>query len=236
MAKKKYVRKGMQFRYCHADSNALWEVKSKKGSGVWLCEIVDEPIEIGDRTYPGDYAGTERVFRSAEIIGAVNMEEMYQELGNQHDQFYAVLTPGQKIHYNNGFGEYVRCEVVEEDGKNKLRPIALVGNWSSHDLPYRRNTGEVYLGYYGEKIKNGDLIEPNYTSIWEANGDKMQSGDPTEMEPIDLSVPEMTEEEEQSAELWKAIWKIHDVSGNVDDPKGSLEQIKKLATSALKVA
>ena len=59
--KTKRVKKGMQFRSTLADGNPLWVVKRSLG-GAWLCEVVDEPIEIDGKVWTGDFAGAEKSF------------------------------------------------------------------------------------------------------------------------------------------------------------------------------
>jgi len=195
------VTKGMTFRSHYADANPLWEVKKSRGQGIWICEIID----------CADYSGVTKPFTREDILRCAAMEDLWNDLGNDHDSFYASLTPGQIIHYNNGFNNFVRCEVVTEDGENKLKPIALVGEWRNHDLPKRHVDGSIDYGYYPSMIlgiKYGsearESFTPNFTSIHEA---KPREGDidPTNLEPLDLSVPPMTDEEKATAAKWQKV-------------------------------
>ena len=109
--KTRRVKKGMQFRSTLADGNPIWEVKRSLG-GAWLCEVVDEPFEIDGKVYESDFAGAEKSFLSREILAANAYEDMFKDMRSDHDGFYASLDEGDIVHYNNGFKNFVRCEVV----------------------------------------------------------------------------------------------------------------------------
>ena len=215
--KTKRVKKGMQFRAVLADSNALWVVKRSLG-GAWLCEVVDEPYEYDGKVYEGDFTRTEKSFLSREILASVNYENIFKNIRNDHDRFYASLDEGDIVHYNNGFKNFVRCEVVfdADEQKNQLKPIALVGEWSNHDLPERRANGEIYNGYHAQKIIDGGTFEPNVTCIFEAGtkgfvNNNRNHGDPRSLPPIDLSVPAMTAWEHSEAVRCQLIGRIQEI-------------------------
>ena len=215
--KTKRVKKGMQFRAVLADSNALWVVKSSLG-GAWLCEVVDEPYEYDGKVYEGDFTRTEKSFLSREILASVNYENIFKNIRNDHDRFYASLDEGDIVHYNNGFKNFVRCEVVfdADEQKNQLKPIALVGEWSNHDLPERRANGEIYNGYHAQKIIDGGTFEPNVTCIFEAGtkgfvNNNRNHGDPRSLPPIDLSVPAMNMWEQHEAVRCQLIGEIKEI-------------------------
>ena len=211
--KTKRVKKGMQFRSALADGNPLWEVKRSLG-GAWLCEVVDEPIEIDGKVYESDFAGAQQSFLSREILAANAYEDMFKDMRNDHDRFYASLDEGDIVHYNNGFKNFVRCEVVfdADEQKNKLKPIALVGEWRDYDLPKRQANGEIYYGYNAQQIIDGSTFEPNAGCIFEAGELAVQRMlDPRSLPPIALSVPAMTEEEEQEAVRCQLIGRIQEI-------------------------
>jgi len=185
---------GTKFRYSYADANPLWEVKSRKGN-LYSCYIVDCP----------DYSGVTKCFSAAEIRSQQNWDRNLNALMNDHDKYYANLKVGQVVHYHNAFGAYVRCEVVRDGVENKLKPIALVGDWSVHSLPRRERNGSIYYGTYASDIINGHLFTPSYTCIYEVNPSKYKHSDPRKLKAIDLSVPEMTEGEKVIATGWKRI-------------------------------
>ena len=219
--KTRRVKKGMQFRSTLADGNPIWEVKRSLG-GAWLCEVVDEPFEIDGKVYESDFAGAEKSFLSREILAANAYEDMFKDMRSDHDGFYASLDEGDIVHYNNGFKNFVRCEVVfdADEQKNKLKPIALVGEWSNCDLPKRRADGEIYNGYHSQQIIDGSTFEPNAGCIFESGTN--HSDDPRSLTPIDLSVPAMTEEEEQEAVRCQLIGRVQEIisehdSGNTQE-------------------
>jgi hypothetical protein len=203
---------GTRFRSVIQDCNALWEVTRRAGRSAWEAKCVNEPIEIDGRKVDSDYAGTVRAFTSAQIKQAARMEAFFARNMSDHDKFYAGLQLGQIIHYDNGFGQFVRCEVaigttVHDKKPHKcLKPIALVGDWGKYDLPRRMPDGSVHLGYHADKIVKGDCFEPNVSSIYEAKPtDRRGPVDPKTLPALDLSVPPMTDNEEATAKLWKAV-------------------------------
>jgi hypothetical protein len=114
-----------------------------------------------------DYGGTVKLFSSREINASVGIDKMWQEKGNEHDEYYASLKEGQTVHYCNGFKEFVECVVVEKSGKNVLQPVAIKGEWRKWDLPYRQPDGLIHLGYHAKMIINKETFTPNYTCIVE---------------------------------------------------------------------
>jgi len=208
------------FRSHYADSNPLWKVLSKRGRDTWLCEIQNEPIEIDGKLYDSDWSGQQKAFLTKEINASIGMSNFFDQLGNEHDRFYASLKPGQTVHYHNGFQSWVRCTVVVKDGQNVLLPIALVGNWSKIDLPKRLQDGSIRLGYHCEKISNGETMTPNASNIVEHTCKPRDGVDPSKLAPIDLSVPDMTEEQKITADKWARIKRIKEIAsayqGNPD--------------------
>jgi len=212
---------GTRFNSVYADSNPTWEITRPRGRGVWEAKITDH-----------DYAGTVKVFTTAEVKHAVGMASAFAQMDNENDAFYASLKLGQIVHYHNSFGQFVRCEVVmgttvhDKTMHKCLKPIALVGDWKSYDLPRRLPNGEVDLGYQAEKIAKGDCFEPNYGCIYES-GERSGSHfdtDPSKLPALDLSVPELTADAEATAKLWKAVEAARAVLENhkVTDPKARL--------------
>jgi hypothetical protein len=240
------VEVGTQFRYNYADSNPLWEVKKARGKGTWECEVLPAPMEIPDGKggtikLEGDWVGQRKVFGTEEIARSIGMSQFWNKLGNESDKFYAGLKEGQIVHYDNGFESYIRCRVVRADidrdkirvrkGENVLVPIALVGNWRKHDLPTRYRNGQVYLGYNAETIDKGEPMHPHATSIYEnpnfANKER-KTLDPRKLDPIDLTVPPMTPDEEKTAKLWQKVEEIKGIieeGSRGDDPKAVLDSI-----------
>ena len=223
MATRFRVKIGMKFNSHYADSNPEWTVIKSKGNGCWLCRITDCL----------DWGGTEKVFQTKEIKACVEMRQMFDALGQRHDDYYASLTPGRIVHYNNGGNSYVRCLVVQVNDENKLKPIALVGKWLSHDLPQRRPNGEIYLPYYPRKIAEGELFTPNASCIYECEP-RPRDTDPRGMKPLSLEVPKMTTECERQAGYWQVVERAQAVlSGSEDPPQVRIEKAKKILGSVL---
>lgn len=205
------VKKGMQFRHVIADCNALWEVVRSLGRGTWLCVCVDEPYNINGRLIPSDHAGRQKAFLSQEILQAVDIQDFFERSLTESDRFYNGLPLGQVVHYHNAFGAYIRCEVVmgtDKEGHTRkvLLPKALVGNWSSGDLPHRRD-GIYYEGYHTKEIRHGNTFHPDCSTIFESPTfyRRGKADDPRQMPPISLGLPPMSPEEERSARLWRVV-------------------------------
>jgi len=171
------ITKGLRFRSAIADTMALFEVTGRQGRGAWRCVVVNEPWEMDGKTYPSDYAGTTRVFLTEEIVRHVAWEQYAKKCRDAHEAYYASLTVGQIVHYMNTRKEFVRCEVVEKDGKHVLKAIALVGDWYD-------------IGYQEKKIRSGETFTPNYTCIYESPACNRErcAIDPTTAEPIDIGL------------------------------------------------
>jgi hypothetical protein len=185
MPTKKPSLVGKTFRAAYADSNSLWEVKRKRGRGVYECTIVNEPITIDGKTFDGDYAGTTKVFTAEDVERSIRMAEFCRSLMNEHEAFYESLQVGAIVHYAHGFGEFVRCEVVEltEEtligfhrdpvGTKVLKPLALVGGWRSYDLKSE--------SYHPKQIRDGKLMKPNASNIYENPKAEIRGTDPRQM-------------------------------------------------------
>jgi hypothetical protein len=222
------------FRSTYADANALWRVIGKKGKDCYLCQIQNEPVEIDGTVYAGDYVGVEKVFMRSEIQRSLQWENFFDQARDDSEAFYKSLRVGQTVHYHNGFGAYLRCEVVE--GK-KLKPVALIGNWRDFDLPKRLPTGEILESYWSEKVKEGELFDPHATNIWEFysnedNPDRIpanmrEGGDPSTMTPINLELPEMTAEEKRVADLWCVVDGLRQLVGHttLSDPQQIIDGV-----------
>lgn len=163
---------GKRFRSVIADANVLWEVKKSRGRDVFECVAISEPVTIDGRTFDSDYAGATRCFGGAEIRSKRAMEEHFRSVMSEHAVFYGSLVAGEIVHYHDGFGEFVRCEVVvlTEDtrldfdtkpaGSKVLKPTALVGRWRAEDL--RADSR------WPRRIKSGALFVPNAANVFES--------------------------------------------------------------------
>jgi hypothetical protein len=216
-----------QFRSTYADSNALWQVIRSQGKGTYLCEIVNEQITIDGRVLDGDYAGVQKAFLREEISRALNFENYWDKVNKQGEEFYNTLGDGQIVHYSHGFGQYIRCRIVSKNNKKSLLPFALVGEWRSLDLPRRMDNGDIQPGYYAEKVQNGELFEARAANIWEYD---RKGDDPSDLEPIDLSIPEMTPEEVVVANKWRKIDLIRNIVSNYEEsnPETILNSVRAI--------
>jgi len=207
---------GQTFRSTYADGNPLWRVVKKAGPQAWQC-VIDEYYEIDGKTVPCDFFGTVKLFSTKEINGSKNFENLWEQLATHCDNFYNTLNTGDIVHYNNGFNEYVRCNVLPD---KRLMPVALVGNWKQWDLPQRRQDGSIYNGYHADCILKQQPFQPNATNIYEyqlANKTtRADSLDPRPLPAVDLSVPDMTPEQNETAQNWQHVQQLQDILANRD--------------------
>ena len=94
------VKVGLKFRSTVMDASIEFTVTRKVAPGVWEATSKDP-----------DY-GCTKVFKENEIAHAAGWAQMFDNLAQEHEDYYARLKPGSIVHYNNGFGQYVRCRVV----------------------------------------------------------------------------------------------------------------------------
>jgi hypothetical protein len=203
------------FRSAYADSNALWKVISSRGEGVYICEIVNEQIVINEKVYDGDYAGVQQSFLEEEIIKRLAIKKLLANSKRNAKKFYDNLNVGDIVHYKNGSGQYVRCRVVSNKKDKELLPFELVGNWRDYDLPKRLCNGSIDYKYYPSQILNKISMRPNASNIWEYS---RKGEDPKDLKPIDLNVPEPTEEQAKIASKWVLIEEIQNIISNNNDP------------------
>lgn len=103
-----------------------------------------------------------------------------------------------------------------------------MGNWHSHELPSRLSTGEILDTYWSKQIKEGEFTKPNASNIWEfylTSKNKKPTNmidDPTVMEPINLELPEMTQDQKLNADLWATVNGIRDI---LNDHSGNPQEI-----------
>lgn len=219
------VKIGTQFRWTHADSNPLWEVKKARGKGTWECVVIDDL----------DWQGTRKVFSTEEISGSIGMAALWQKSGDESNDFYNQLPVGSIVHYHNAFGAFVRCQVTDN---KQLLPFALVGDWKPFDLPRRLNDGTIELGYYAKKIKERTMFRPHASNVYEYNVNRKPNQqpihfsllqDPRQMAPVSLEVPEMSVQEVEYAKLWKKIENLRSVLNTAElSPYQILDNVEKV--------
>lgn len=239
---KRKVTKGMRFRSPYADANPLWETKKSLGK-TWLCEIVNEPIEYRGQTIDSDWVGVQKPFLIEDILALVSSLKAMNRLVDSSDQWYNSLPLNTVVHYDNGFGSFVRCSVVGAPKARMLKPIALVGNWHAIDLPVRRYNGTVSLGVHAQNIAEGKCFQPHYANVYESPEYTKKGPNPVNLKPVDLTVPDMTAEEAEAARLWTLIEEVKEALAIKDgDDNSNLrepaipEMLLKRAITKLKEA
>lgn len=186
-----------------ADGYALYTVSSEK-------PLVLRHVPYGDAYQAA--AATIRGLTVADVRKQQAFDKMWKDMGDRSDSFFEGLRLGSVVHYHHAFGEYVRCEVVlrKDDGKKALLPLALVGDWRQHDLPRRMPDGTVRMGHHAEKIASRDAFRPHASCVFEYPGYSRREGtpDPRGLPEVDLSVPELSSEEEERARLWRKVQEV----------------------------
>lgn len=202
----------------------------------------EKPLSLAHLAFGDAYqvsGATIRGLTLADVKRMVAADKFWDDLADDNANFLNKQKPGTILHYDNGFNQFVRREVVKVDGKNKLKSIALVGEWRTHDLPHRDIRGEIYYPYHPKKIIEGELDDSLQTSTtYEApNYDKKGKIDPRKLPAIDLTVPPMTADQENAARLWRLIGSIREAleenpkeipMDNPENPKKRLERVRQL--------
>lgn len=214
------------FQAAYADGMPTYRVERARGRGTYDCVIVSP-----------DYKGETKVFGAEEIRRAIAWEKALDNTMSKIDAWYDKIPLGAIVHYDNGFGQYVRCRVVmgttvHSAGKSVkcLLPIALVGNWYKNDLPHRRLTGELVKGYHAERIEKGEMFRPS--TVYEVNP---HGPDPKNMPALDLTVPEATPEQVERMRLNKAIEEIRNAAETGEYPRDTLDKLFAMTCAALQV-
>ena len=219
---------GEVVRWSRADGYAQYMVLSEKPLQLVHLDLVDG-YAVEDSLLRG--------LRLEDVREMVGWERRWKRSATEpNEAFYSSVGPGDIVHYANGFGQYVRCEVVaatrvmgmrEQDtvAGVALKPIALVGQWREYDLPRYQPDGSVRMGYHAEKILAGELMQPHASTIYEYEGRAKRSGetDPRGLDPISLDPPFMTPEQERIAPLAKALEKIAAATQTITNPQDEMQ-------------
>jgi len=212
------VKIGTRFRTQIADGNPEFECEAEIRTGVWRCVGTSDPFTFDDgTTVMSDSHGTIIIQPVEEIRRAVRIANSYDQQVKKSEDFWSTIKLGQILHYHNGFGEYVRCEVIvgrpgdnsisggDYEGLLCMQPIALIGNWE-RDKPVRRTLwGDVQYNYHAKKIiENTGAWRANESCIFEYAGFKQPQhpkapADPRTCKPLSLTPPSLTATETQSA-------------------------------------
>jgi hypothetical protein len=133
----------------------------------------ERPLTLVHVPYGDAYqasAPTIRGLTVRDVQAMVGTQASLQKRRDDMDSWYESLPLGTIVHYNHGFGQFIRAEVVmavdegslSSDGKRKkmLKPIALVGPWKPYDLQP--------TSYYVKKVREGTPFRTNWTNNYEA--------------------------------------------------------------------
>jgi hypothetical protein len=218
------VRIGTTFSSVFADGNYTWKVVKRIGGNPlsWLCEIVDE--------------GTQKAFLDSEIRSKISQRKNIERYLAERETWWDDQKIGTVLHYNNGFGDWIRGEVVDVDGKKVMKPTALVGKWRESEYrPKYRADGELDVPYHVRSIRDSEGWRPDTGCVWEASDhQRKQYEDPTTMAPLDISIPELPKEQKEEAALWQKVNQVRDLLNLTNDamkhdgktPKQLLSEIR----------
>lgn len=204
-----------------------------------------EPLTLQHVPYMDAYqadAATVRGVNKNTVRSQIMRERAFTNMRDTNKEFYDSLEVGQTVHYHSAFGEYVRCEVVRGTSvhqpgveQNVLKPVALVGAWRAYDLPRRMPDGSVNYGHQVESIREGKTMTPHESCVWESpRYSRRDEKDPSEMEPISLEVPGLSDEEERKAALWRKVNRLRAVVNDhrEQDPQAILDALKRSLEAA----
>jgi hypothetical protein len=200
---------GKLFRINVADGYAFYLVTKVNKT---TCSV--EWLNLGGDGYQDHFFGAGRTgVKFKDVEGHIAAYEFVENVFKSQDEFADSIEVGQIYHYHNSGTAYVRCEVVEDNGKRFFKPIALVGKWSSHDLPRRNLDGTVNLPYHARIVIEGDDGRdwiPNESCVYEHSSFTSARGpssdfDPREADPIDLTLPKPTPAQEEQYRLIREL-------------------------------
>lgn len=223
---------GDTYRKVIVDANCLIRVEQIDGPHV-LGIVVDEPVTINNITLPSDYAGQEVSDLLTSVENRVAGANAWSLMVRHQNSLWETAKAGETLHYRNFHGQFYRgITELQDDGRVAMKVTALVGDWPEYDRPHRNAYGEVREGYAARQVREGAVIQPNATFIFESSGytDK-SSVDPSDMEAIDLSLPPLSKEEEGRIELECFLREIREASESGGNPQERLDRVKELLSN-----
>lgn len=192
---------GEVIRFPVADGQALYMIAEGVGKKFGLVHLA-----YGDGY---QYMGVEHLPR-AKILAMAEQEKAYKKLFQRSASFWDNRKVGEIVHYHNGFGQFVRGEIVETPKGKAMKPIALVGKWEAYDLPRFDQSGELTLGYHAKQIAEGETMKPHESNIYESDPARFKrDGDPRTMEALDLTPPPLTAERSILAALTRLRYNVN---------------------------
>jgi len=141
------IKIGTTFDAPLMDSTPEWTVTELIGDRVVIARTASDWLDAPNH---------EAAFKVEVVQASIAFRERMDCERQKSANFWDSVTPGDTLHYHNGFGEYVRCTVTRD---RNFQPIALVGSWSAHQ------------DYYIMKIEDGTgAWRPHPSCIFEAPG------------------------------------------------------------------
>ncbi len=183
---------GRRLSFPVADGHATYVVKSVGKRTVRLQFDKSDESNLDGYRYMTLGEGGSIKLELAEQMAA--HDDVWAELGYEHEVFYDGLKPGDIVHYDNGFEDYVRCEVVlatpeivkamsrvgdAHAGDKVLKAVALVGDWKEWKL----QPNEPWVKW----VKEGHYFTPNAWNLYEypVRGERKKL-DPRNLQPLQL--------------------------------------------------
>jgi len=166
-------------RFQIADGYAQYMIVKQRPFTVAHLDILDGYSALG---------ATIRGFRLQDARAQVEVRRRWEQRAREEAAAYEKLLKDNKVlHYHNGFGQFVRCEVVVADhdegtikkGDRCLKEVALVGSWRDYDL--RADS------FHMRSIRDGRLMKPHIGNIYEGSKHLQQGhSDPRSLEPLQV--------------------------------------------------
>lgn len=232
------VKRGLKFHSILGDANLEWVVKEYVAEDVWRCEV--SPSET-------DYRGQSKTFTEAEIRAPLLMSQYFKEVDQQNRGYIESLEPGEVVHHHDGFGQYVRCVVIDElnDEPLVLRPLGIVGDWRPFNLPGYTDSGAIRQGSFCvQRVIKKEPFKPNMQTIYESPGFVPPNGpardlDPRDLPTISLEMPEPTAEQLEASKLLDVVqslqdmvkWPDRQVTDFVETYRSQIEAVRDLINS-----
>ena len=174
---------GEEVRFPIADGYARYMVTKQRPLTV-------VHLEVGDAWQA--HGPTIRGLNLADVRARVEADRKWRAHKEAHEkasQKFYEDNLGKMVHYHDGFGQFIRCEVVRasedvgEEGFHNLKKgdlclkeTALVGKWRSYDLHSD--------GFHMKGCREGRLMRPNLSNVYEFSKDlQRQEEDPRGQEP-----------------------------------------------------
>jgi len=170
---------GETVRFQIADGYAQYMIVKERPFTVAHLDILDGYSALG---------ATIRGYRLQDARAQVEADRRWQQLRREKEAAYEkLLKDNEVLHYHDGFGQYIRCEVVVADhdghtikkGEQCLKEAALVGAWRDYDL--RADS------YHMKGVREGRLMKPHISNLYEYSEDlQRRHPDPRKLEPLQV--------------------------------------------------